>query len=39
MIRQEEAVKDISLLRNQCLKKRGGMKKTHFALDRAKASM
>lgn len=31
---QEEGVKDISLPRNQCLKKHGGMKTAYFVLDR-----
>lgn len=35
----QEGVKDISLPRTQCLKKHGGMKKTHLTLDRTRASV
>ena len=39
MIGEQERVKDISLPKNQCLGKQGGIKRTYFALDRARGSV
>lgn len=39
MVGQQERVKDISLPKNHCLGKQGGIKRTYFALDRARGSV